>query len=304
MKYILFFLSLVLFSTIPAQGQDQKIHIVVAMTADCPLDNNTKSILKHKLLQMIVRQESTADECGAIVIVPEVNLLNTEKVTGGMRNIMSVELSVTLTVRNIITNTIFNTLQLFTRGEGYNTEQAAKIAINRLNTTDMVCTNFVETTKQRIVTYYQNNINSILTKANTLATRQNFDEALALLGSYPESLSGYARVATAINTIFKKSQTQNCSQILLAAQTAYSQQNYVEAAELVMMIDAQSSCTTEAQVLLANIKHHLDKLHQEQLEQDKEERRTNERIVQAQIKAVREIATAYFKRQDAYIFFW
>jgi hypothetical protein len=40
----------------------------------------------------------------------------------------------------------------------------------------------------------------------------------------------------------------------------------------------------------------------EQLE--KEKIRSDERIKSAQIKAIKDIATAYFKRQTEYIFFW
>lgn len=63
-----------------------------------------------------------------------------------------------------------------------------------------------------------------------------------------------AEIANAIAIHIQKCQTQYCSQILLLAQAAYSKHDYTEAAELVSMIDAQSSCATQAKALLNSIK--------------------------------------------------
>lgn len=105
-------------------------------------------------------------------------------------------------------------------------------------------------------------------------------------------------------SIFKKCQTQYCSQILLLAQAAYSKHDYTEAAELVSMIDAQSSCATQAKALLNSIKKEMDKQYNDIISMEKEKIRSDERIKSAQIKAIKEIATAYFERQTEYIFFW
>ena len=57
-----------------------------------------------------------------------------------------------------------------------------------------------------------------------------------------------------MTSIFKKCQAQYCTQILLSAQAAYSKHDYAEAAELVSMIDGQSSCVEQAKALLNSIK--------------------------------------------------
>lgn len=221
-----------------------------------------------------------------------------------MRQILSVELGITVTVRNMITNTVFNTMQIASKGEGYSDNEAKRSAINKIDALNIDYSRFVEATKMKISDYYRNNTVSLITKANTLASQQLFDEALALLSTYPESLPGYTKVSNAMVSIFKKCQTQYCSQILLSAQAAYSKHDYTEAAELVSMIDAQSSCAAQAKALLNSIKKGMDKQYNDIIAMEKEKIRSDERIKSAQIKAIKDIATAYFKRQTEYIFFW
>ncbi len=300
----IFFLLLLLGCTCLVQAQTDNVYISVAMPSDCVLDGNTKSILKSKLLQILSTEGVAGTECGAIIIVPEINIINSNSVYGGMRQVLSVELGITLTVRNLITNTIFNTMQIASKGEGYSGDEAKRSAINKIDAHNADYSRFVKATKLKISDYYRNNTVALISKANTLTSQQLFDEALALLSTYPESLPEYTKVSNAMASIFKKYQTQYCSQILLSAQAAYSKHNYAEAAELVSMIDAQSSCATQAKALLYSIKKGMDKQYNDIIAMERERARSEDHIKSAQIKAIKDIATAYFKRQTEYIFFW
>ena len=48
----------------------------------------------------------------------------------------------------------------------------------------------------------------------------------------------------------------------------------------------------------------MDKQYSDIIAIEKEKIRSDERIKSAQIEAIKDIATAYFKRQAEYIFFW
>lgn len=277
-------------------------YISVAMPSDSPLDNNTKSILKNKLLNIASAEGVASMECSAIAMIPEVNVLSKELVEGGMRNITTLELSITITVRNILTNAIFNTITISAKGNGYSETEAMRSAIKSIEPSKHL--QFIKTSKEKIIAYYRNNTSSLIAKANTLASQQMYDEALATLSSYPESLSGYPQVAVAISSIFKKAQTQYCSEILLAARAAYAQRDYDGAAGLASTIDATSSCASEAKALLASIRRSAEQEYKNQLEMERQERMSRERVATATIKAARDVAVAYYKRQNNYIFFW
>lgn len=108
----------------PSMANENDINIAVAMYKDCLLDNNSKSILKNKLQQMLSTEGVSGTEYSSIIMVPEVNVSNSKTISGGMRNISSVELSITITVKHLITNTVFNTYNVSTNGEGYSQKEA------------------------------------------------------------------------------------------------------------------------------------------------------------------------------------
>ncbi len=285
-------------------AQDGDIYISVAMPGNGTLDSNTKSILKNKLLSIVSAQGVAGTEYGAIIIVPEVNVTNSSTVEGGMRRIISVDMEITVTIRNMITNTVFSTIQMESSGEGYSYKEAERSAIGKINASSPEYISFVKMAKSRIIKYYETNTTTLVAKANTMASQEQYDEALALLSAYPESLSGYQKVSKAMIEIFSKCQTQYCSQILMSAQAAYSRQDYEEAAELASMVDSQSSCAPQAKSLLSSIKSSLNKEYADAIEMEKEKMMSDERIKTAQINAIRDIASAYFKRQTEFVFFW
>ncbi len=279
------------------------------MPTDCVLDYNTSSILRNKLLAAAASEGVAGTECSAVVIEPEIDILNSNTVSGGMRNIESIELGITIKVMNIITGTVFGTTGMSIRGEGYSENETFRSAVSKMDLTTTEYRQFMGNMKHKILDYYSNNISSLIAKANTLASMQEYDEALALLSSYPESLAGYSKVSDAMVSIFNKCQSQYCEQILLSAQAAYARHDYAEATEIAMMIDPESSCYAQTRTLLNSIKSSIDKersekiaLEKEKMNLEKERIKSSERTKQATITAIKDIATAYFQRQTNYVF--
>lgn len=284
--------------------QCHQIYMSVAMQSDCALDSNSMSILKNKLINLMSPQNIVAIECGPIAMIPVVDVVNEDKIEGGMRTITSIELSVNIYIKNIMTSEVFNSLQISAKGNGYSIAEAKRNAIQSINERNDIYSQFVNSTKERIISYYENNTTSLIAKANTLASMQLYDEALAILYAYPESLKGYTQVATAIRTIFTKAQSQYCSQTILAARAAIANHDFEGAAELISSIDATSSCYNEAKDVLQAIKISKDKIYNDAISIEKQRIKSNEQIATATINASRDIATAYYKRQTTYIFWW
>lgn len=87
-----------------------------------------------------------------------------------------------------------------------------------------------------------------------LTATQQYGEALMLLRTYPESLSGYNKVAEEIIKVFNEYQRKNCSETLLKARSAFALGNYEEAASLITEIDMLSPCATDAKRLASEIR--------------------------------------------------
>lgn len=290
--------------SVSSYAQHDNIYISVAMPKDCSLDNNTKSLLKNKLLNVASNVGVSSTEFGAIIMVPEVNVINSNIIYGGMRNISSLQVCITITIKNMITGTVFNSTQINSSGEGYSETEATRSAINNINISSSNLSTFIKESKNKIIDYYNNNTIAIINKANNLAVQQCYDQALALLSTYPESLSGYKQVSSVIYSIFKKCQTHYCNRLLISAQAAYSKSDYEMAAEIISLIDPESSCASEAKTLLKTIKKSLDKAYNDAIQLEKDKIKSEEKMTLARINAIKDVVVAYFEQQTEYVFFW
>lgn len=293
-------LCLFIFFNLFAQGND--VFISVAMPSNSILDNNTKTILKNKLLAICTTNGVASSECGAIAMIPDVSVLDEQLVEGGMRNIHTTEISISVTVRNIITNTVFNTLIITSKGEGYSKSEALRSAIKKIN--EQEYGDFALATKTKISDYYSSNSKNLINKANTLCAQQLYDEAIALLTTYPESLADYSQVSAAIKNIYQQYLTQNCEEIMMMARAEYAKRNFDTAADIATSIDPSCSCFNSAKSLLSSIKKDNDLVYQDEIENHRERLKSKERIATTTINAAKDIAVAYFKRKTNYIFFW
>lgn len=298
----IFTLLLFVFVAVHMSAQSSDVFISVAMPSNSVLDSNTKTILRNKLLAICTIDGVAATECGAIAMVPEVGVLDEQLVEGGIRNIRTMEISINVSVRNIITNTVFNTLTIISKGEGYSMQESLRSAIKKIN--EQNYRNFAQATRQKVADYYSSNSANLIKKANTLCAQQRYGEAIALLTTFPESLADYSQVSAALQNIYQQYLTQNCEEIMMMAQAEYAKRNFDKAADLAASVDPSCSCFNSAKFLLSSIKKDNDKVYQNEIENQREELRTRERIATATINAARDVAVAYFKRESNYVFFW
>lgn len=301
MRKIITLLFLVL-AVVRMSAQSCDVFISVAMPLNSILDNNTKTILRNKLFAICTIEGVAATECGAIAMVPEVSVLDEQLVEGGIRNIRTIEINITVSVRNIITNTVFNTLTITSKGEGYSMQETLRSAIKKIN--EQEYSKFAQVTRKKVADYYRSNSANLIKKANTLSAQQQYGEAIALLTTFPESLANYSQVSTALQKIYQQYLTQNCEEIMMMAQAEYAKRNLDKAADLAASVDPSCSCFTSAKSLLSSIKKDNDNVYQNEIENQREELRTRERIATATINAARDVAVAYFKRESNYVFFW
>ena len=285
-----------------AQENNIPLDISVAMHSECELDNNSKTLRKNKLLNLANSNNLTVVDYGAVAMIPSVTVLKETVIEGSMKNILSIELQVTIKVLSVFDGTIFNTMYIECKGEGYSKTEAQHSAIKKMDL--MACDEGLRLAISKIGVYYKSKTSAIIAKASTLASQQKYDEAFAILSSYPESFPGYQQISATIVDIFKTAQTQYCSQILQEARSYYANRDFETAAYLLAMIDANSNCKQDVEKLQSAIKHDVDGVYTNEINEEKERRKSNERIAKATINTAKDIAVAYYQRHPEYIFFW
>ena len=290
-----------LFLCVAARGNAVPMSVAVRSGQAMFADNELK-LLGAKLRGVLSANGIQSDGYSGVVLCPSVDVGGKQVIEGGMRSITVFDFQLTLTVANVITGNEFGTLTMPLRGEGYSERDACLAALRKINATDKRFAAFLEESGKRVEDYYTKNTSSLITQAQTKAKMKQYEDALALLLSYPSSLSGYDRAAAAAVKIYEQWQSDQCGQIMQQARTAYSTGDYAAAAELLNMVDIQSSCAGDAKKLADDIRQAIGKERAEELQLYKEQMRTAAEIEKQRIKSAENVAKAYYQRQNTYVY--
>lgn len=302
MKKILI-LAVCLVSVMSSWTQNEVISMAVAVPHQQMTTNaDVLRMLKNKLSSALPASGCAQADYGGIIISPSTTVTGRQLVEGGMRTIGVYDVNLTLSVSHLITDTGFNTMSIDLHGEGYSEREALMSVVNKLSNNDARLVKFFSETRRKIVDYYVGNRKSIVTQARTLANMQRYDEALALLSSYPANISGYDEVAKAMTDIYNMYMRDACSQLLQQANGAYAAGNYDDAIATLSMIDMQSPCAGDVRALTEKIRRAVNADKQQAIDLYLQEMRTAADIQKRRIKAVENIAVAYYQNQPDFYF--
>lgn len=295
---------LILLSTLPIMAQQtqasksENLTIgVIVPEQDDEIDYKAFKLLQTKMENLMLANGISSMMNGGFVMYPVVNIMQTDVVEGGMKNITIVNVDVSLYISQLSTGMTFGNITQSLKGSGENTPAAVRNAFSKLSPSNKEIATFIAQGKQKIMDYYKTNQKTIISRANSLAAAGQYEEALAWLMTYPESLSGYNEVLAASVVIYKQYQNASCSQFIQQAKGALAMKDYQQAIECLNGIDATSKCGKEVVTLMAQLKAAIQK-------EDADARRMYEKEMNAavslesqRINAVKEVAKAYYSNQ-------
>lgn len=267
---------------------------VVVPEQEESIDARAFSLLKTKLESLMLANGISSMMNGGFVMYPVVNITNTEVIEGGMKNITVVHADVSLYIAQLGTGMAFGNVTKSLKGSGNTTQDAMRNAFSKLSPADKECSAFIASGKKSITDYYENNLQLIVSKANSLAAAGQYEEALAWLMTYPESLNGYDKVMVASVAIFKQYQNAQCSQLIQQARGALAMKDYQGTIDCLNRIDAESRCGKEAVALTAQVKSALDKESAEERRMIEKEMDASVSLEKQRINAIKEVAKAYY----------
>ena len=257
------------------------------------------SRLSLKMEQIATNNGVAAFYDGAFVMFPKLAVYDLQSVEGGMKAITTLKIDLTINVIQIATKTIIGSIPIVLSGSGYSIEEATSNAISKINSRDSKYSSFLSECKRRIIDYDEKNCKNNILKAKTLASQQRYEEALALLALYPESLPSYSLVSAAIITIYKEYQKECSAQLVLEAKSAIATQDYELAADLLASVDPESPSYKEALKLIDVVKKNVTKERQDAINRAWKLYNSEVALEKHRINAAKEVAKAYYSNQPA-----
>lgn len=302
MKHLLIIgLVLLSFMGVNAQNdqgkQDDLARITLAAYVPQQIDkmpDAARSMLANKLSQII-----TAGGMGGsafnqrFIMTANINLL-TKDMTATAPPMHAYTLEITLYVGDGIEGTKFASHSVTVKGVGENENKAYIAALKMLKTNDPAYQTFLTTGKNKIIEYYNTKCDFILKDAQTLATQNQYEEAIFKLTSVPDVCKAcYDKCMTAVGPIYKKQIDRACKVKLAEANNIWAANQTVdagnEAGEILSTVDPDAACYPEVKALSNKIAARVKELDAREWKYIlKDQQQESERI-----KAMRDIGVAY-----------
>ena len=256
--------------------------------------------LRHKVEQIAASNGISTYADGEFVMYPVFDIYDHQTVEGGMKNIDVVKVEMTLYIRQMSSSMIVNSVAISLMGRGYGRSSALVNAISSVNPKDPAYGDFLKTGKTRIYTYFEENGPKLIAKAKALAAQQNYEEALAILASYPQSLSSYeTKISPIIITIYNQYQSNMCAKLIQEAKGYIALKDFASAVNALFQIDPESQCKSECAQLQESIKQQVSKEEAEAIEREFKVFNTLADLEKHRINAARDVAKAYYSNQPA-----
>lgn len=271
MRKLLYGIAVLLLCSFYSQGQEVlSAKEMVAVTPVIPdgldLPDYAKKALEHKLIQ-ITTQNGFGSISGEIALTA--NVITTDKqVTGTIPAQYVVSLEVSLIVVNVLEGTIINEIAVPLKGIDKAENRAITMAFNNLNPRSPAIRNFMKQCRKKIIDYYTTRIPALTAKAKSLADRTEYDQALSVLASIPESVDEYPAIADQMVTIYMKKIDKDGTAFLQNAKAKLAQHDLEGALNELIRIDPSSNSFTKATGMIDAIKQEADEKEKAELERE------------------------------------
>lgn len=215
-----------------------------------------------------------------------------------------------------------------TKGVGATEEKAYLNAVKNLNVKSEQMASFVGRGRKRIIEYYENNKNQIISSVRSYISGKDLERAAYELCLIPQECSYYNEVQNLLGQVNGRIVDNNSSELFLSAESIWAgEQNESSAnqvAELISKIDPNASCFSEANKFMSSVTERMEQLnnrewaarqrqlaHEREMEVIRESNRSTETQMRikaqrdqniATIKAVRDVAVQYAKSRPRVVY--
>ena len=217
-----------------------------------------KAMVENKLTQLLTRNGIAGmDYLGQFVLTVTTTPLDKDVIAGPPMKI-SEKMEMNLYIVDAYAKTIFSSTSLTVRGLGETENKCYLNAISHMPLQTPQVAKFIEDGKQKIIAYYDHEGEALIKKAQFLAKKKEYEEALWIISLIPQQSKHYDAALAAGQEIYQMQLDNECNIYLAAARQAWAaEQNAKGAAaagEYLMNILPDAGCYDEAMELYREIK--------------------------------------------------
>jgi hypothetical protein len=240
----------------PMLSAKEMIAVTPLVSDGIDLPADAQASLASKL-NRIVTQNGFGSFSGQFVLTA--NLVTTDKqVTATAPPQYVVKFEASFYVVDVIEQTIIDETSVTLSGVDRLEHKAAIQAINQINPQSPALRTFMRNVRTKIIDYYNTRIPTLLTKAQSLADRNDLEGALAILSAIPESVDQYPVIADQMTAVYERLLDRNATAAILEANGKIALRDYKGALDALSAVDPASTKIEEVFALVAQIKEAVD----------------------------------------------
>ena len=245
-------------SSVGAQTCDLPISIAFNKDEAQQMPEPTLRQITNKLKQILTANGVSGDyRFSQFVMIPHFDLIDKNIIPGPpAKTVMN--LTISLEIKELHEGNILSAYSTDVSAVGNNENKAYAQGVKQLGNASAEIKQFIESARQKIVSYYDRNSQVIIKKATALASVNKTDEALYHLALIPECCTKYDEAMKVALIIYQARVDKEAQRLLFAAQAVWAAGNDAEAAqraaEYLIQIDPEAACYPQASKLLDEIK--------------------------------------------------
>lgn len=232
------------------------------------------------------------------ILTARIDVLDKTVVAGAPTRITQ-DMGFTFYIADVNTKTKFASAYVEVSGVGTNDTKCQMYAIRQLKGSNPKIAKLLETGREKILTYFDNNYEQILQEAERKAALQRYDEAIAMAVSIPVCSKG-GKAATLAGLRFYAKYRDKYNQTLLNEAKAIwaagqGQEEARKAGKILAQIDPEAACYDDAERLANEIKKQVRSDLDFEMRQKYND---SVKLENQRIEAMRAVGVAYGKGQQ------
>ena len=300
-KIFALFLFMVSMATLAQTPDEGKISIQAMMPDDVIPMEASKNLTTRMQRMLVSNGYGDNGYVERFVLTAKVDITSKDIVPSTPARV-SEKMDVTFFVGDVIENKIYASCTVSLQGIGTNENKAFISAFSRLNPNQKDFSSMLETAKNKIVDFYTNHCAEEISKARTMASIGNYDEAISRMMAVPDVCADcYAQCQSAATAFYQQKIDAYGLQQLNKARKAWVKSQDVdganEVAQYLNTVSPYCSCYKDVEVLRNEVTAKLkaDELREWNLQLKKyEDSQANKRSM---IKACRDVGMAWANNQ-------
>lgn len=141
---------------------------------------------------------------------------------------------------------------------GDNENNAMGKAFRKINPRKPEIKSFMASVREKIEKYYIDRTPVLIAKAQQLADREEYDKALSVLATIPESVGEYLTVTEMMRSVHQQMIDKYALRSIQEAKNNMILKKYPEALDCLLYVDPMSSHTKEAKEMISQIQNNIE----------------------------------------------